>query len=233
MRLRSASSRGRQIGALAFLCAYLIGSVPFGLLIAKAVRGIDIRSFGSGNVGATNVGRALGKGWFFVVFLLDAAKGALPVMFLPMLVDDATAWSAGTLEVGCGLAAVLGHVFSVFLKFRGGKGVATTAGAILAISPPAAGSTLIVFVLVFLVFRYVSLASVLAALAFPALTWWLDGRTSVLLFAGIVAVLVAVRHQSNLRRLVQGTEPKIALSRSSSATAAATDAPPGDPQDDV
>jgi glycerol-3-phosphate acyltransferase PlsY len=210
-----------------FLCAYGLGSVPFGLLIAKAVRGIDIRAFGSGNVGATNVGRTLGRGWFFVVFLLDAAKGGLPVVFFPLLASGE--WSDGVLAVGCGLCAVLGHVFSVFLRFRGGKGVATTAGAILAISPPAAGSALLVFLAVFLAFRYVSLASVMAAVAFPALVWWLDPREPVLIFAAVVAVLVAMRHQSNLRRLLQGTEHQISFSRTPSAPSE----PSGDPEHDA
>lgn len=202
---------GTLPAALVFLVAYLLGSIPFGLLIARAVAGIDIRTVGSGNVGATNVGRTLGRGWFFAVFLLDAAKGALPVLFLPELVT--TSFGPGVLEVVCALGAVLGHVFSVFLRFKGGKGVATTAGAILAISPPAAGSALLVFLAVFAAFRYVSLASVLAAAAFPFLAWWLDDRKPVLVFAAAVALLVAVRHQSNLRRLVQGTEPKIGGAR--------------------
>lgn len=204
--------QGTLPAPLVFLAAYVAGSIPFALIVARAVAGIDIRTVGSGNVGATNVGRMIGRKWFLVVFVLDAAKGALPVLLLAPLAAPLFAGGtpAGAAEVGCGLAAVLGHVFSAFLRFRGGKGVATTAGALAAISPWAAAGTLAVFLLVFLASRYVSLASVSGALAFPGLALWLDPRPAVLLFAVAVALLVVARHHSNLRRLLAGTEPRIA-----------------------
>jgi glycerol-3-phosphate acyltransferase PlsY len=200
---------------LVFLTAYVAGSIPFALLVARAVAGIDIRTVGSGNVGATNVGRAIGRKWFIAVFVLDAAKGVLPVLLLAPLAAPLSSGDPiqGAAEVGCALAAVLGHVFSVFLRFRGGKGVATTAGALFAISPLAALGTLLVFLAFFLAFRYVSLGSVAGALAFPGLALWLDARPVVHGFAIAVALLVVARHHTNLRRLLAGTEPRIPLRR--------------------
>ncbi len=203
---------------LAVLASYLLGSIPFGLLIGRWVAGIDIRKVGSGNVGATNVGRAIGKGWFVLVFLLDAAKGAGPVLVLAPL---AAGGGAGDLlRVACAFAAVLGHVFSVWLKFQGGKGVATTAGAISAIAPLAGGLALAAFLGVFLLSRYVSLASMAAAVAFVPLTYVGDPSPEVTAFAIAVAVLVLVRHRSNIARLRNGTEPKIGTGRGDGASVA-------------
>jgi len=202
--------------ALVVLASYVAGSIPFALLLGSVFGGTDIRTFGSGNIGATNLGRALGGRWFCICFVLDAAKGALPVLLLAPLAGDGL--PDGTMPVLCALAAVLGHVFSMFLRFRGGKGVATTAGAVAALSPLSAVGGLGVFLLVFLTTRWVSLASVVAAVAFPVVAYLLDGRQAVFVFALVVALLVVVKHRTNIVRLAQGTEPKIAVGRRTSGT---------------
>lgn len=194
-------------GLLAVAGSYLLGSIPFGLLLARWVAGVDVRTVGSGNVGATNVGRVLGHKGFAVVLVLDAVKGAIPVLVLaPLTATDPS--QLDLLRALCALFAVLGHVFSVFLRFRGGKGVATTLGAIVALSPLAALATLIVFLLVIVAFRIVSLASVAAAVAFPFAVYFVGGSRESLGFAALVALLVIVRHRSNLIRIAQGTEPR-------------------------
>lgn len=193
------------VPALLVLAAFAAGSIPWGLLVAKWVRGVDVRQVGSGNVGATNVARAIGKKWFFVVFALDAAKGVLPVLFLPPVAGDPP---SEMLRVGCGLAAVMGHVFSPFLSFKGGKGVATSAGVIAALAPWPALCLLGVFLIVFLAFRYVSLASVAAAVALPPLALAFGSSREFVVFAVLAAALVVFRHRTNLARLAAGTEPK-------------------------
>jgi glycerol-3-phosphate acyltransferase PlsY len=195
------------VWAVPLLAAYLVGSIPFGVVLCRAIRGIDPRSVGSGNVGATNVGRVLGRHWFFVVLVLDAAKGALPVLLLPDLIDVAPenrAW----LRVGCATAAMLGHVFSPFLRFRGGKGVATGAGAIAALHPLGGVVLVVTFLVVLGAFRYVSLASICAAWAYPLASYLLDQPVPVVMFASVAAVVVGVRHRANLARLMKGTEPR-------------------------
>src|SRR5262245_36135830 len=150
------------------LVAYLIGSIPFGYLVARS-RGVDIFHAGSGNIGATNVGRILGRKFGILVFILDVAKGALPVLAARLVTAHAGSalledLPAGTLEVLAGLAAFLGHLFPIYLRFRGGKGVATGAGVVLMLVPEAMAVALAMWVVVVLAFRYVSLASVCAAL---------------------------------------------------------------------
>ncbi len=187
--------------------AYLLGSVPFGLLIGRS-RGIDIREHGSGNIGATNVLRVLGKPLGITTFFLDALKGYLPVA--------AGAWAAAssglaapeTLGALCGLAAILGHNFPIFLGFKGGKGVATSAGALLGIAPAAVGVGLAAWALVFFTSRYVSLASIIAAAVIGGAGWWLYGGDGVLVPAllTLLALLIVWRHRGNIRRLLNGTE---------------------------
>ncbi|MGD0838742.1 MAG: glycerol-3-phosphate 1-O-acyltransferase PlsY [Polyangia bacterium] len=183
--------------------AFLIGSFPTGALVARA-KGIDLRKVGSGNIGATNVGRALGKGWAALVLVVDAGKGALPVLLAHRL--SAQAW----LPALAGIAAVLGQVFSVFLRGRGGKGVATSLGAGLALAPLPAVSCLGVFVVVFAGCRIVSLGS-LAGLASFSVFLWLYGLASLPRFAFGIATLalVTVRHKDNLRRLMARREPRL------------------------
>jgi glycerol-3-phosphate acyltransferase PlsY len=187
---------------LAGLLAYLVGSLPFGFILGKA-NGIDIRQHGSGNIGATNLTRTLGRNWGVGCFVLDFLKGLLPVAFLPLLF----ARGCGCLPALCAAATVLGHVFPVYLKFRGGKGVSTTLGALIALAfwPVVAG--IATWVVVFKIGRYVSLASISAACAIPACALLLPGYdawTRILLVA--IAALIVVRHRKNIAALRAGTE---------------------------
>ena len=152
--------------ALAVLTAYLIGAIPFGYLIARAVRGIDIRTVGSGNIGATNVGRVLGRRFFFIVLALDSMKGLLPAIGLPWLVGRLTGQFPVDLPVLVGLAAILGHTFPVYLTFRGGKGVATSLGVVLALDPASCAAAILVFGVVLVISRYMSLASLVGGAGF-------------------------------------------------------------------
>ena len=202
--------------------AYVVGSTPFGVLIARA-RGVDIRSLGSGNVGATNVGRVVGRAWGCICFLLDVAKGLGPVLaagvILRRLDGFPTRLHQGVwLATGCG--AILGHVFSFWLKFRGGKGVATALGVVLGIFPyftwPGLAA-LGVWVATTLLFRYVSLGSIVAAVAFgplfAAFNWPPTRYWPLGLFAAAMAALILIRHRGNIRRLLSGTENRIGRKR--------------------
>lgn len=189
--------------ALWLVGAYLLGSFPTGLVVARA-KGVDLRQVGSGSIGTTNVGRALGRGWAALVLLVDASKGALPVLLAHSL--DAQAW----LPAAVGLAAVLGQVFTVFLRGRGGKGVATSLGAGLALAPAAALPCVALYALVVAASRISSLGSLSAVLGFPLSLWLLGQATPFNLgFAIAVALVVFVRHKDNLRRLARGAENRI------------------------
>lgn len=188
--------------------AYAAGSVPFSYLLVRWLRQRDVREVGSGNVGATNVLRAAGALPAVAALVLDVAKGAVPVAAARVLGQPDAVQGAAA------LAAVLGHVYPVFLGFRGGKGVATAAGAFAAISPPALGATGLLFALALAWRRIVSLASMICAVAFPAAYWLLGdgsgGASPVLLAAaGAISLLVLVRHRANLRRLIEGREPTL------------------------
>ena len=201
---------------------YLLGAIPFGLMVGLA-KGIDPRKAGSGNIGATNVGRLLGGKFFAIVFVLDMLKSLVPMLVAGWIVrrfgSGATTPLTYLLWIGVGVAAVLGHMFSVFLGFKGGKGVSTAAGLLLGIYPyytlPAL-ATIGVFIVVFFIWRYVSLAAVIAATVFPLLyaaymillaKQPVFGPTWPLLAAAIlIAVLILIRHRSNIKRLIDGTE---------------------------
>ncbi len=183
--------------------AYLLGSVPFGLLVAALAGGVDLRRVGSGNIGATNVLRALGRGAAAVTLLGDVGKGALAVGLARLL------GAAPGVAAAAGLAAVLGHLFPAFAGFRGGKGVATALGVVLATTPAVGACVLLVWLAVAWRWRYSSLAALLAAAVLPPLTWALEGPGPALALAAALAVLVAWRHRENLRRLWAGTEGKI------------------------
>lgn len=193
---------------LAVLASYLLGSVPTGYWVGR-LRGVDIRTQGSGNMGATNVVRVLGWPTGVFVLLVDVAKGALAVFLLARF----TAWPASELvRVGCGLAAVLGHTFTLFLGFKGGKGVATSCGVFLALAPLATALVLLVFVVVVALTRYVSLGSICAAALLPAAIWVAgeSGRDSVILIVSVfLAAAVIFLHRANIGRLRQGTEHRL------------------------
>ena len=184
--------------------AYLLGSVPSALIVVWFLTGQDIRALGSGNIGATNATRAGGLKAGVVVSVLDVAKGALPVWAMSVF-HPASAWLSATM-----LAAVLGHCYPIWLKFRGGKGVATAFGAFLVLSPWSAVAGMVVWLVVLLIWRRVSLASMVASAAFPLLLVMIDDPTPVILGAvSAVSVLIVLRHHDNIRHLLAGDEPKI------------------------
>jgi acyl phosphate:glycerol-3-phosphate acyltransferase len=185
---------------LFLVSAFLLGSFPTGVVVARA-KGVDLRKVGSGNIGTTNVGRALGRHWAALVLLVDAGKGALPVVLATQFFD------LGWLPAAAGMVAVLGQVFSIFLKGRGGKGVATSLGAGLALAPLPALACVVVWVALFAAFRISSIGSLAAVASFPTLLWLFHaGGFANLTFAAAVALLVFWRHKDNIRRLVRGEE---------------------------
>jgi glycerol-3-phosphate acyltransferase PlsY len=194
---------------------YLCGSIPWGLWLGKWFRGVDVRTIGSGNLGATNVYRSLGKGLGIATLLLDVVKGALPVWLVPHL--GIAADFPGGREVAAlavGLAAVAGHVWTFLAGFRGGKGVATTVGVLLALAPQAFLAFLAVFVLAVAITRFISVGSMLGSIAFAVTIALTDGRgarSPRLWFGVVLAALVILRHRDNLRRLVRGEERRFSL----------------------
>lgn len=192
------------------ILAYLLGSIPFGYLIVKERAGVDVRSVGSGNVGATNVLRVSGKGPAAAVLLMDMAKGCFPVVVGRLVGASPTVLAA------VAFASVLGHVFPLFLGFRGGKGVATAVGAFLALSPIATATSIGVFVILVVWKRYVSLGSVVAVASFPVWTYiygrigWMTVPWLPVCIAGLAtAWLVFIKHRANLQRIGQGVESRI------------------------
>ena len=185
------------------LAAYLLGAVPFGLLVGRAFGGADIRRSGSGNIGATNVARALGPAAGVLTLLLDVSKGAL------------AAWAGGALGGGpgwaslAGVAAVLGHVFPVYLGFRGGKGVATGLGVFLFLDPRATALAAAVFLGALAATRRVSVGSILGAISLPLILHYREAPPALLTAAWTCCLLIVYRHRDNLIRLIQGTEPRL------------------------
>jgi acyl-phosphate glycerol 3-phosphate acyltransferase len=196
---------------LTVAAGYFIGAIPFGYLIARS-RGVDIFEHGSGNIGATNVARVLGRRFGLLVFALDFAKGAVPVALALWLRGDSDSGRHGWIEVGAGLAAFLGHLFPIYLRFRGGKGVATGAGVVAMLLPAPALAALLAWFVVVLAFRYVSLASVVAVLVLCLVQFAAaapnraDPRS---LFCLVAAALVIGRHRANLARLARGVENQL------------------------
>jgi glycerol-3-phosphate acyltransferase PlsY len=189
-----------EIAALA--ASYLLGAIPTSYLAGKVFKGIDLREHGSKNLGATNVYRLMGWRFAIPVGIFDIAKGAVPVLILGPAAST-VAW----FPLLCGVLAVVGHVFSVFVGFRGGKGVATSAGVVLGLAPMAVGVCLVLWALIVWVSGYVSLGSVVASGIFPALVWLLypARRESIWLYVLLAAVIIWM-HRANLRRLAAGTE---------------------------
>ena len=187
--------------AAALIGGYLLGALPFGLLLIRIAGLGDIRAIGSGNIGATNVLRTGRKGLAAATLLLDGGKGAAAVLV-------AGIWGPDMAIMG-GYGAILGHLFPVWLKFRGGKGVATTLGVLLAIAWPVGVACCLTWLLVAATFRYSSLAALIALAAGPAFAWFLLGDLQMVQMAAILAALIWSRHLGNLRRLLKGEEPKI------------------------
>ena len=181
--------------------AYLLGSIPTGLLLAKA-SGVDIRTTGSGNIGATNVYRTLGRTVGILTLVGDCVKGLVPVLVAQGL------GMGDTMIAAAGAAAFLGHVYTVFLGFKGGKGVATALGVFLGVSPASVGLALVIFIAVVAVWRYISLGSITAAAAMPIFVAVLDRRPPVIAMTAGIALLVIWKHRENITRLREGTENK-------------------------
>jgi glycerol-3-phosphate acyltransferase PlsY len=191
--------------ALWILASYFIGAVPTGYLAGRLFRGIDLREHGSRNLGATNVYRTLGWKYAIPVGLFDIAKGAVPVLVLAPRVSDSQVFA-----LACGIAAILGHVFSVFVRFRGGKGVATAAGVMLGLTPLALGVAALTWLLIVALSGYVSLASIAAAAVFPLAVYLLERpeRPEILWLDILVAAAIVWLHRANIRRLLDGTESR-------------------------
>ena len=192
-------------GALAVVIAYLLGSIPFGYLIVKWRKGVDVRATGSRSIGATNVMRNLGPAGFLATLVPDAAKGYGSVLIASRLTGNDPRWVAAA-----AVAAVAGHIFPVWLGFRGGKGVATGLGVFLGLAPVPMAACLLLFALVVAVWRYISLGSIISTAAFPAAVRLIQHPpTPIVLGAIAVAALIIGKHHANIRRLLSGTESKI------------------------
>ncbi len=210
----------------ATLASYLLGGIPFGYLLGQLVAGIDIRSAGSGNIGATNAGRVLGWHWFFVVFFLDFLKGIVPTVATAMLLAGSLAagWQPTTLIILSGAAALLGHLYPVYLRFSGGKGMATGLGVVAALGlylswwPPLAG--LVVFLMTVGITRYISLGSLLATVTYSVVQLVCIGdifsanNAVATAFSILAPLLVVWRHRTNIARLLSGTESQVGQSHS-------------------
>jgi glycerol-3-phosphate acyltransferase PlsY len=222
------------------ICAvvgYLIGSIPFGYILVKLIKGIDIRTVGSGNIGATNVGRVLGWPFGIIVFLLDAAKGLFPTLYVmlnlslspqvmfklpqsnPNVFSAVYFPDAGS-AISIGLGIILGHLFPIYIRFKGGKGVATALGVFLVLTHFQILPVFIIWLIVFIVFRYVSVASIIAVISLPITFWWkaqyeypriweTHFTIPVMIACILATVFVIIRHIPNIKRLIKGTEPKV------------------------
>jgi len=192
------------------LLCFLAGSVPFGFLMGKA-KGLDIREHGSGNIGATNVWRVMGSSWGLCAFILDFAKGFVPVFVVVLLTEH---WPESELlnllYILCGIATILGHNFTPWLGFKGGKGIATSAGALAAVIPWACAAVITIWIGMMLLTRIVSLSSIVASIALPFMVFMFYPHSWALILFGLLAGALGVyRHRSNIGRLMRGEEPRI------------------------
>lgn len=198
---------------LGVIAAYLLGSIPTAYIFGKVFKNIDIREHGSGNVGATNTFRTIGKIPALIVLLIDSAKGLLAVTVIPMFLEKMLTQPISSYSVNIfvllGAAAITGHVWPVFLSFKGGKGVATTAGVMLGLSPVIFVTCFIVWLAAFLAWRYVSLASVITATALPVVTLIFSKDIFMIFFTSVICFVGVFKHRSNIKRLFQGTEKKL------------------------
>ena len=201
----------------AIIVSYLIGSIPTAYIFGRITKGIDIREFGSGNIGATNALRVLGKGPGITVLVLDMLKGLLPVVFLGDFMATRIPLSAEAIRIIIALSCICGHIWTVFLNLKGGKGVATTFGVLLGLGLRISSikwvilCVVVAWAIVFLITRMVSLASVISVLAMPLFMLFLGGSAPLVLCAIILAAIIIIRHASNLKRIFQGKEPRLNL----------------------
>lgn len=198
---------------LTFLMAYLIGSIPTGYILVKRLKGIDIRTVGSGSTGATNVKRVLGKKYFFIVMILDMIKGLLPILavkYIPLLYTNLL--SMDIVAIITGVILVVGHSKSIYLKFSGGKSVATSVGVLLGLCWQAALVAFLIWIAVVYISKYVSLGSIVALFMTPVLMWLFDQPVSYIVFTLACALYVSLYlHRENIQRLLAGTENKISF----------------------
>lgn len=207
------------LGSAAILGAYLLGAIPFGLFIANA-RGVDLRHSGSGNIGATNVFRCVGKSWGIFTFILDMLKGfiatCLPVLAFNLWLDDTTVTPEQLLawRFACGTAAFVGHCWPVYLCFKGGKGISTALGFLIGVAPVAAGVALLAWIVVFLIGRFVSLASIVAALV-VLVSAWVEAEHPLWfrIVLSVLAFLAIVKHRKNIANLCSGTENRFSFTQ--------------------
>ncbi len=206
---------------IALVTSYLIGSVPTAYLVVKWLKRIDVRTIGSGNVGATNVTRVAGVWAGLAVFCVDVAKGVIAVKFIaPGLLQPLSPAA----QLGCGLSAVIGHIAPIFLGLRGGKGVATTIGVLAGCMPLIAGACLLVWIVCFLLWRYVSIGSLAAALTIPIAQLFRHQSPTELALGVVLSLLIVIRHRSNIERLLQGKEPRAGLHRTAHTSRPRTEA---------
>ena len=192
---------------ITILCAYIIGSIPTGYIIVKLLKGEDIRKIGSGSTGATNVKRVLGKKWFFITLLLDAFKGALPVILASVFAKSFT--GIGLLPVAAAVAVIIGHSKSIFLNFTGGKSVASGVGTILALNWQVGLIIAVIWAVITYCSKYVSLGSVIALALSPFLMYFIDGRIAYAGYCLLGALYIIYLHRENIKRLLQGVENKV------------------------
>ncbi|MCF7668243.1 MAG: glycerol-3-phosphate 1-O-acyltransferase PlsY [Verrucomicrobia bacterium] len=209
---------------LLFVSGYIIGSIPTGY-IAGRLRGVDLRHAGSGNIGATNAFRVLGKTTGTIVLLIDMLKGLAAACLPPLLPALAgvsistTGWwiSEYDMLIG-GFAGILGHIYTFWLGFKGGKGIATTAGVFVALMPMSLIIVLAIWGVILAVTRYVSLASIAAAVSLPLLVWWFNGSPAKILVTTVISLVAIWKHKGNIKRLLQGNENRVTFKRKKSAS---------------
>jgi glycerol-3-phosphate acyltransferase PlsY len=197
-----------------FVIAYLLGSVPTSFIMGKVIRKIDIRQYGSGNVGATNALRVLGTKIGIITLIIDIGKGIIAVLIGKTLVND----PSNLLLIGFGLFAILGHIFTIFLKFKGGKGVATSAGVFIALIPIPVAITLAVFIVTVWISKYVSLGSIVAAITLFLVELYVNitndfSQIEFLVFVFVIALFIIIRHKSNIKRILAGNENRISFKK--------------------
>ncbi len=202
-----------KLWILVLCIAYLLGSVPFGYLLVRFFRKEDIRTTGSGNIGATNVVRSGAKGLGIATLVLDLLKALIAVIIAKQIAPGNS-----DLAAAAGVVAVMGHIFPVWLRFKGGKGVASALGVFLALSPPTAACALFVFLVIAFTTRYISLASVLGAASVPFFAWHFSHAWNIVLSFGLISFVVIVKHHSNIARLLMGTESKFGGKKEKVAT---------------
>jgi len=200
---------------LGIIISYLVGSIPTAYIFGRLIKGEDIRKFGSGNVGATNALRLLGNGWGAIVLALDILKGVLPVIILANIIGPKTALAPDFFCILIGISCICGHNWTIFLKFKGGKGVATSLGVLIGLSAKIAGLKIIlglvifIWLITFILSRIISLSSITAALSFPLLTLLFRQSWPIVIIGLLLSIFIVFRHRPNIKRILEGKEPRL------------------------